>query len=56
MLTALVFRRGQIGTPLYCYAWRWKRVRSVFGTSLAELVADGIPQRAVDAPEKNHTS
>jgi len=31
--TAQVFRRGQIGTPsFYCYAWRWKRVRSVMGT------------------------
>src|SRR5450759_969015 len=59
MPAAQVFRRGQIGTPLYCYcyAWRWKRVRSVFGTSVAAVpVADGILQRAVSVPEKNHTS
>src|ERR1039458_3430699 len=57
MPTAQVFRRGQIGTPLYYYAWRWKRVRSVFGTLVAAVpVTDGILQRAVNLPEQNHTS
>ena len=50
------FRRGQIGTPIYCYALRWKRVRSVLGTPVADVPeADGIVQRAVNAPEQMHT-
>jgi hypothetical protein len=40
-----------------CYALRWKRVRSVFGTPVAAVfAADGILQRAVNVPEQNHTS
>src|ERR1700682_748549 len=49
-----VFRRGQIGTPLY---FDMPCGGSVFGTPVAaRFAADGILQRAVNVPEQNHTS